>query len=70
MTGPAGNSEFFSPHLYVSLGFASENIEGLRETKLAVSLANSLFPLLNCVRYKKNHSKVLTGRSVRSELHG
>ena len=36
MTGPAENSEFC-----YSSGFASGNIEGLRETKLTVSLGAS-----------------------------
>jgi len=42
MTGPTGNSEFCFPlTLNVSLGFPSGNIEGLGETKLAVSLGAS-----------------------------
>ena len=42
MTGPTGNSEFCFPStLNVSLGSPSGNIEGLGETKLAVSLGAS-----------------------------
>ena len=42
MTGPTGNSEFYLPlTLNVPLGFASGNIEGLGETKLAVSCGAS-----------------------------
>ena len=49
MAGPAGNSEFCFPSTYmlVPRGFASNNIEGLRETKLCfpwVQLLSAYYP--------------------------
>ena len=42
MTGPAGNSEFLFPlNLNVSSGSTLGNSEGLKETKLTVSLGAS-----------------------------
>ena len=55
MTGPKGNSEFCFPSILdVLLNFAWGNIEGLTETKLAISLGPS-----QCHWLKKIHTKLL-----------